>query len=382
MKKNRMYVPMLGLLLLAGACQTNMEYDISNGLLDKEVTLFENELVVPVGSAGPFCLDLLIGQLSSFLADLGLPKDIVSVGEDGNLLMKAGVNVYDENFYRLAIRNGDNDEPYIWEPGDEDMSPALSTLLPMVGVTLHNQSFILEASSPLRTAVPMSGKITLKCSSGEETSFQKEVVLQDFSLPRSGESVVLAEFQVPEAYTDHDTKILLIEPKVTLPEHFGKQVSGEGNFSCILTQKVNISLGDKFSLPLPLDLKVNLPLSKAHLRAATVTMALENTLPLNLEVQQVNALDADGKEVSNIEIVPDIRLAGGSVGAPSTSLIALGIKTKDGSEIPDIKRISIKLKASSAPGLGNVLLSAKQGVSVNYSTIKINGGITLFRNEN
>ena len=45
------YIPLFFLAaVLAAGCKSNMDYDISEGF-DKEMTLFENEISVPLGSS-------------------------------------------------------------------------------------------------------------------------------------------------------------------------------------------------------------------------------------------------------------------------------------------------------------------------------------------
>lgn len=60
------WIPGLLLLSLLG-CQGHMEYDTER--LDPEVTLFEKGLVVPVGSAGPFSMELALEPIVNFLGN-------------------------------------------------------------------------------------------------------------------------------------------------------------------------------------------------------------------------------------------------------------------------------------------------------------------------
>ena len=68
MKKLNLIPGLLLLALACAGCQGHKEYDIDQ--VNLQMTLFEDGLVVPVGSAGPFTAELALKPIDSFLTKL------------------------------------------------------------------------------------------------------------------------------------------------------------------------------------------------------------------------------------------------------------------------------------------------------------------------
>ena len=110
----RFIVGSIACLLSAGlflAC-SDMRYDISEGF-DKDFTLFEEEISVPIGSIGPITVESLllessIGQtLSSF----------ITINEDGSFQLDTKGDLFAINVHRLEKEAGDVSQPFTYKAG-------------------------------------------------------------------------------------------------------------------------------------------------------------------------------------------------------------------------------------------------------------------------
>ena len=374
------------LLLLPGAfgCNKHMEYDTSKGV-DSKVTLFEKEVIVPVGSAGPFGVSLVMGSINSFMSNLGLPEDVLSADDNGTLQIKFNNSFSETSMYKLAIEEGNHDEPYKWIPDETIVTPTFSGMATFLKIKLQNQEFEVTARAPFRESVTIEGNIVLKAMDQSYMPVkEKKVELPGEALLPSGRETHIASFKTDESWADYYSQIILEDFFVTLPPHFAQKVNNDGIFVMNLLHKANFSLGENFQLGLHPDFKipVRLPFADLGISDATVSLTLENTIPLAINVSSIKVLgkkeDGSTGVIENLEVSPDIKLAGGSPAAPASSNISIRVRSLDGTPIPDIETLSLALDMTSAPGSSDVLLSTKQGVSIKSSSIKIRGGVTLF----
>ena len=77
---------------LALAC-TRMEYDTSDGV-NHELTLFERQLTVPVGSIGPVTLETVLGSLNSIPVVGSLVSEMLKVDEQGLFYMESSGDIF------------------------------------------------------------------------------------------------------------------------------------------------------------------------------------------------------------------------------------------------------------------------------------------------
>ena len=376
MIKRFLWVIPLLLLLLATGCSKSRIYDVENGV-DPEVTLFEKSLVVPVGSAGPFTLELARKPLADFLSNLGLTEEVLSADENGKVLLSMTEEPFEHNLYKLALSMEDNEEPYIWEPDVDGSSPMLSFLCSYLSIYQHNQRLDLYASTGLRDAVPVKGCLDVMCMDEDyEVSYMDEVEL-DLTLPSYANEHPLGGFQLPESLTASTPYVSFSGLEVTLPAHFRRRIVDDGTFSIQMKYGANVSLGEGFGMGLPaITIPANLPLGKIGFNHADINLELESTLPIQLEIEELSVPDNE-----NLSITAEGILAGGSEESPATSSLMLHIKSLDGQPIPDITSLLLSGRLEAVPGLENVLLSFNQGIYLKHSSIKVVGGINLFGHE-
>lgn len=372
------FIPALLGLLLTGACG-HKEYDTEN--LDPEMTLFENGMMVPIGSVGPFRMELAMKPLGAWMSKtLGLPEDVLSInGETGLLQFTFTSSPIEENMYKLAMKTGDNAEPYTWVPGGLYSSSAFGMVLSLFKIGLANQTVRISALSPFRNTTSIHGDLVLKVpyGSGEHT---ETISLQDVELPKYAGEKELAFFTLPADCKDNPT-VTSSDLTITLPAHFGDQVYEGGIFKVNSRNSANLMVNPGFEISLPLSLDVNLPLGQFNLKEAKVEVELESTIPIQIGLSELQAKDEEGVQDENIEIISDVLIKGGKPETPASSTIILNIKTLDGTAIPDIKKMGVKIQAKAVEGCENVLLAGDQGVKVKKSHIIISGGITLFSHE-
>jgi hypothetical protein len=154
-------------------------------------------------------------------------------------------------------------------------------------------------------------------------------------------------------------------------------------FSC------HIAAGKNAEIPLALfgmskqTFKFNLPIASYKLKEVEVSFVLENTLPLQATLADIQLMT--GKETlkmdENLLVTPGtIVIKGGSTETPGITPITLNIKALEGS-IPDISGLFVDLAIKSDPDFSETRLSLKQGVSVRSASATLRGGITLGANE-
>ena len=104
--------PFLSLLLtvLLPAC-AGKEYDMSEGL-NTELTLFEEEVSVPVGKIGPFTLSTVLDRLSAVEGIGTLLSDYIKVDHDGALYLEDSETFYRDNIYEVERSTGDVSAPF------------------------------------------------------------------------------------------------------------------------------------------------------------------------------------------------------------------------------------------------------------------------------
>ena len=95
---------------------SNMDYDISEGF-SKEVTLFEEEISVPIGNIGPFTISSTLGGVSKVPGIGGLIGEYIKESEDGSLVMENSGDIFKASVYELEKQIGNVSAPQVWDAG-------------------------------------------------------------------------------------------------------------------------------------------------------------------------------------------------------------------------------------------------------------------------
>lgn len=121
---------LLPALLLPGSCR-RMDYDISKGI-DKEITLFEEEVTIPLGSTGEITLEKIVSEANGFLQQAGLE---FKTDKDGLLYTEIEDYFGYVDAYSILYQIKDLTQPYDY---------ALKNLNGSVGGTQKSYNAFLE----------------------------------------------------------------------------------------------------------------------------------------------------------------------------------------------------------------------------------------------
>ena len=162
------------ILTMAGitwGCSRHDEYDISRGI-DKEITLFTEEVSLPVGDIGPLMPKQLLEK--SGLSDL--LKQFVKEDEDGYLCVESQGSVFSNFVLMLSMLAPDQSKPA--DIPIDAFSGAFNTMasaMEMFGLSTASQVFSLYASNPLTEEIAVSGQLSL--TGGEAGSGPSNVLV-------------------------------------------------------------------------------------------------------------------------------------------------------------------------------------------------------------
>lgn len=365
---------------------SNMDYDISEGF-SKEVTLFEEEISVPIGNIGPFTISSTLGGVSKVPGIGGLIGEYIKEGEDGSLVMENSGDIFKASVYELEKQIGNVSAPQVWDAGfQSSYAGGMAAALGMFGLKTVNQKVEITASNPLWDDVPVSCGATLSCSGSDYTSVPVPS-LDNFTLKARANNELIATQELPASVTAPLTSVSFSKLTLDLPANPVSQISDKkGNlfFAFSFRYICGLAVGETFSLPLK-DMStgdINLPIGKYKVKKCEVSVELESTVPFAVSIDNVRALKpafAEGEEPAvddNLVITSGFTIDGGSLEHPATSTIKLEIEALEGT-VPDISSLLIDLTVAAQPGLGDVALSGKQGIVVKSSSAKLSGGITI-----
>ncbi len=130
---------------------------------------------------------------------------------------------------------------------------------------------------------------------------------------------------------------------------------------------------------------INLPIGKYKLKKCEISVDVESTIPLAVSINNIRVLKQKASETDpdtvdeNIQITSDIKVAGGSIDKPAVTPVKLTIEALEGT-VPDINGMLLDFVVSSQPGIGDIALTADQGIVVKSSSAKLSGGITIPEN--
>lgn len=378
----------LSLLLLAvllAAC-SDKAYDISDGI-NKEITLFGDEISVPIGSIGPLTVGSTLDGVSQIEGIGGLVAQYIKEAEDGSLVLEDNGSIFKINVYELEKRLADAKTAQTWDAGFQSgYIGGMAAALGFMGINPANQKLVITASNPLFVDVPAVCSASYSCmgSTGYFTSPIDN--LTSFTMaPRAGQE--LLSIDVPADVTAPLSTITISSLSLDLPaDPVSKLYDKNGNLFFSLDYKYTsgISVGESFSFPLNnfSPKNVALPIGQFKLSKCEVSLELESSIPLRVEIDNIRVLkhkesaDEPNTVDENIKVGPGVAVAGGSLEKPATTPIKLTIEALEGT-IPDIEGLMLDLKVSAEPGIGSVAITSKQGVILKSSSAKISGGITI-----
>lgn len=374
---------------MLAACKGNMDYDISEGI-NKEITLFEDEITIPIGSIGPITIGSTLNTESKMDGIIGMITNYIKTAPDGRMTMEDSGSIFKINVYELEKQAGDVSAPFKWQPGYASASiGGIVSVLGMAGLKPVGQSFEVSASNPLYDDVPVTSTAYYTCYNNQYEVVHKGTLdqLGSFTLPYATVGKNLLTEEVPESVDGRVSSITMDDLTFELPANPTSKISDKkGNVFFDISYKYScgIAVGDSFNLPFTdLTIKnVKLPVEKFRVTDCSVFVTLENTLPFNVFVSNFRVLTRNNPESEeptedfNISITTDIDVAGGTLENPAQSTVELSIRALQGT-IPDIEGLIFDLKASSQFGLEPVPLSAKQGLYVKSAYATLKGGITI-----
>ncbi|MBO4756724.1 MAG: hypothetical protein J5519_08200 [Bacteroidales bacterium] len=377
----RLHYCLLFILPLVLACGRK-EYDISEGF-NKDITLFQEGISVPLGSIGPLTLGSVLDMLFQ-IEDLGpMLAEYLIEGEDGYMKMVDSDNIFKLNVYEMEKELEDPSVPSVYDAGYQSgFIGGLAGTVGFFGLQALNQQVSFTAINPLRDKVPVSCTAEYTCSDLTNMITGPIDVLESFTIPRSRDIFTVGSFSIPEDVKLPLSYMSLEDVMLSLPSNPTERIyNNTGNVFFSLDYDFTCTLGVAESFKFPLvDISVgsvNLEIGKYNLSKCNLTVELENTIPMRIAISNVRALKEDGETVNtDIQITSDVVIAGGSFDRPATSQMTLAIESASGT-IPDIHGFKVDLELSGEPGLENTAMSARQGFYVKSSSATLSGGITI-----
>lgn len=378
-KRLVLYIPLISLLL--SGCASHSEYDLTNGV-DKEMTLFTDEVVIPFGGVGPVTVkDLLQSKIGDLVTTM------LKEGSDGTFGIESEGDMYSIDAFEVAWRNVEKkDAPFVMEVGTKTSSVSgMGTILGMFGLSFVHQQLMFQAQNPFNEAIKIN-TVANATGGGLQASgfYNHSIPLKDFLLERSGNTTI-ALFEIPDTFTQAISNLSLENLAIDIPADPGTKVAvtSRPNIAFTYKYKADLALGTSLSIPFQVpDIKMSVELKQYRLHKCQIVFELENTIPLSVKIDSIKLLTPSGDSVveADVDVSAGFTIAGGSPASPAVTPITLTIDAKDGT-IPDLAGMRVNITLQATPEYGTVPLSSKQGVSVRNSYVRLNGGITLFGHE-
>ena len=365
-----------GCLLVACADE---RYDLSDGI-NKDITLFEEEISVPIGSIGPITVESTLLK-SSFGETF---SEFITVADDGSLLLESDNDIYSVNVHRIESEQDDVSSAFTYEAGDQSTGVyGVAYLLGMIGLQCLEQHLDFYASNPLKVDVPVRTNLALTCYNEDyEPVFESSAAYSETLKKRSSSPYLVYSVDIPNdvrvvpEYIGFETLELDL-PANPVSKIYDDTQSDIFKFFCRHSCKIGVS--DNFSFPQEFTIEdAGLEIGKFNLSKCDFSIVLENTLPLSVKIDSVVVQkDTPERESDyNITVSAPVVIAGGSPGKPGITDLKLQIAAKEGT-IPDIHGVKIGLEATSQTGCDGVPLAGTQGIFIQSSSAKISGGITI-----
>lgn len=383
----RKLIPFFLCLLMVTACENKL-YDTEDGL-NREMTLFEEEISVPIGSAGPLTLNLAL-QNKTVAAILG---SAISTEEDGTIVSKSSDQFFKINAYEIIAKTKDVSQPFSYPVDNKSFAPSgVANLLQTFGFNSVDQHLKVTVNNPLNKSYSLGGALHVVCQDTKRYVYvyDQSFPLEGITIPRTRSDYSLLDMALPDTVLFTPSTLELKDWCFNLPANMDQEIrsSGTEEFAFNTKFSCHIAAGENAEIPLAMfglskmSFKFGLPVASYKFKEVEASFVLENTLPLQVTLTDIQLMTGKTPEVDeNLLVSPGVLVInGGSTAAPGKTPITLNIKALEGS-IPDITGIQVELSIKSAPGYADTRLSVKQGVSVKSASATLRGGITLGANE-
>lgn len=364
----------LGVVIVILGCSRS-RYDISDGF-NKDITLFSEEISVPVGSIGPVSvLSLLMNSsigkmLSSFVKE----------GEDGALVIEGQQSLYAANVFRIQEQAADPSQPFTFVAGDcNEGFSGMAGMLGYLGLSCLEQRIVLSATNPLMDAVPV--RASWQLSDGEYNLVEPI----DFSLPRNRRNpYTIKELQLPETSYSVPSSIALSGLEMDMPALPASRIYDETEmdvFRVGCVHKCKLGVPESFSISQTINVEdAKFLIGKFRLKRCEVRMEVSSTLPLAVTLKGLRLMkeDENGTLVpdENIVVSSDVTLAAGTLENPGVTPLSLFVEAVEGC-IPDVHAMEIDIEVKGQAGCGEEPLSSRQSLSIVSSAARIVGGVTI-----
>ena len=359
-------------VLCAVSCSQGA-YDISRGV-NREITLFSDEVSLPIADIGPLSPKQLLGDV-----DLGSTiGGIFKEDGDGYLVVEKEETICSNAVFLIYLEATDPTQPFDYHISDYKGYPGSSTEDPAgLGLTPALQEFSLYAANPLTEGISISGKVTLSKLSSKE--FDKEPVAAEsdgFELFRTaleGQSIV-------------DT-CSLENMVVHLPASFLQKdpLSGFSSIELGYRYKAYLAFGKDLPMQIPIPVNdLDLPLGQYRVKDVLLSTEVSNEIPITLVLDSVDVMVKEADEEGNVKtvvyddvtITPGLTIASGCSGSPVITPLDISIKAMEGT-IPDIAGLQLNLSVKAPTGEGDKRLNMNQSIRFNNLRAIVSGGITF-----
>lgn len=367
-------------LFVLTACR-HEEYDMTRGI-DKEVTLFADEISLPVGDLGPLTPKMLLDK-----AGLGdMLTSLVKQDDEGYLIVEQKEGFYSEFVMMIAMGLADQSIPATVQLGSFSKSTASAgATLRAMGLSFSPQVLRLYATNPLTEDMSVSGKMTLYT---DADGSQKSLVSKDFSNAKLGAGTTDSEFfQLEYAGDEAVDECRMDDLALNLPASILTKdpLAGFSPISFSYHYKGFLSLGSDFPISLPFSINdKDLPLGQYRVKEATIRADVSSEIPITIELESVQLLakqtDEDGNSstvtLESVSVTPGIRIMSGCTGHPATTPLEIVVKAQEGT-IPDICGASLSLRILAPTGVSDKRIGMNQTVNIHNLRATVSGGITV-----
>ena len=383
----RKLIPFFLCLLMVTACENKL-YDTEDGL-NREMTLFEEEISVPIGNAGPFILDLAL-QNKTVGALLG---SAISTEEDGTIISKSSDQFFKLSAYEIIAKTKDVSQPFSYPVDDKSFTPSgVANLLQTFGFNAVDQHLKVFVNNPLNTPYSLGGKLHVVCQDTKRYVYvyDQSFPLEEITIPRTRSDIALLDLELPDSVLFTPSTLELKDWCFNLPAEMDKEIRSSSSSEFLFNTQFSchVAAGKDAEIPLAMfgmskmSFKFELPLASYKFKEVEASFVLENTFPMQVTLSDIQLMTGKTPKVDeNLLVSPGVLvIKGGSTEEPGTTPITLNIKALEGA-IPDITGIQVELSIKSAPGYADTRLSVKQGVNVKSASATLRGGITIGGNE-
>lgn len=373
MKTTKVQLSVFCIFALITACKHD-EYDITRGI-DTQVTLFGDEVSLPIADIGPITPKQLLGDIDLGETLGGMFKE----DEEGYLVVEKEDFLYSNPVLLLYMGLEDPTQPSAVSVDDFSAAPGESlTTLDGLGLTPALQEFSLYAGNPLTDEMAVSGKIMFSEGLDSQT-FSKEVI------PAQADNATFFQTSLTDGNTMgevHAEQMTLHLPANVLEKD---PLGGWSSISLGYRYKAYLALGSDFpeGLEFPID-NLNVPLGQYKVKEARIRAEVSNEIPLTLVLENVEVMtketDQEGIEqvvvCDDVSVTSNITISCGSSSSPAVTPIDIVIKADEGT-IPDIAGLRLSLSVKAPVGVSDHRLNMNQAVSFNHVRATVYGGITL-----